>query len=81
MNTELKHRLLDLREEVIAGRTEALKAAKSIYDDAKKTEAETYKKNVVAIKEEYRQVFNARKAELILKSENTENENTEEGEN
>lgn len=73
MNTETKHRLLDLREEVNAERDEAIVAARSLYADAKQEIADTHKRSIAAIKAEYIDMYKERKAQLIIENEN-ENE-------
>jgi hypothetical protein len=67
--TEMKHKLIDLREEINVERDGALKAAKSIYDAAKIEEAANYKENITAINAEYKNMYRERKVGLMTEDE------------
>lgn len=67
--TEMKHKLIDLREEINVKRDGALKVAKSMYDNVKKEAAISYNQNIAAIKAEYKDMYTERKTVIVTENE------------
>lgn len=62
---EIRHKLVDLKEEVNAERLEKIQDAKLKYLENKNVLADDYKAVVAEIKANYRDIYKERKAELI----------------
>jgi len=69
MDIETKHKLLDLRKVVMDERQISLDIAKEGYTDVKKKARDDYLAQIATIRDEYKNIYIVRKAELINKGD------------
>lgn len=69
MNTDTKHALLNLREEVNAEQDEEILKAKQDYLEVVSNNRQVMKDAISSIKATYRQLYTLKKAELIAENE------------
>ena len=69
MNTDIRHALVDVKEEINVKRDQEIVEAKQNYLEAVSNERRVMKEAITHIKAKYRQEYAAKKAELIAESE------------